>query len=833
MIQSLITKNRTLSFIIIVLFFLPKFVFAYTPPSGSLLALNQHPRIFLTPSNLSEIRCKAGISGNHGSCSNFGSLSSQYSALITRANFLLTQSSNFYTGEASLLGFAYQMTGNTSYSAAAINRLVYFVDNIQPWFVDNSDASDGDVQKMLKWMMDLCFAYDWVHDQLTQGSGSQEEKLANFIANYGPNDGSVVSNKWTGRQFTDWANLTMLAYGSPILHGIAVYGDGVNDALAGSIIDEALNRLNNTLIPARELAAGTEGGFSEGQTYSQYADAGVLTWIFAALESATGDDKFANSNALRFISSFYSYFVRPYDNTWARIAEAREYDYYAIDSITRKWFSIIASKYQDGNAQYIVDQLSVSNGPTSFYTNWIWTDLLWYDTTLAPVTPNNTMDLSKLFGSVGSGGQPGLGWTVLRSGFESTNDTFATFVAGDHYGAHHHRNQNAFTIHKYSSLAIDSGFYANWNTQGDMHKYNYYWTAVAKNTMVFTDDSSNTVEQADFGGDPLESRVTHSLTVSGSEDDTADILCFENTADYTYTLGDATIAYSGGTNGSGDSNINLFKREFVYLKPDYFVVLDRVNAKSSYSKRWLLHSITKPQIDGTFTSGTVPNAFGGTPGYTSINSDLVTIVNGPGKLFSKTLLPSNPYITKVGGPDSSGNYDTSGSYDFYVDGVNYFTGGTPTAGSEPGAWRIEVSPSVQQADDKFLHVIQATSSGTSSMVPTQKITSTTGNMVGAIIHDSTNPNIVMFSSTTSSQPDVSYVASYLSSLTGKHLLVDITPGVYDVYKDGSIIQSGITASSDGVLYFTSTGGNGFTVVRTGSGIDNEPPDHPDSVKKGL
>ena len=815
--------TKTALSIITVLLFLPNFVFAFTPPGGSLLALKQHPRIFLTPSNLPEIRCRAGISGNGGNCSNFGSLSSQYNTLIARADYLLNKSSSsFQTGEYSLLGFAYQMTGNTNYSTAAIERMIYFVDNIPGWRMSNN-AADGSIQGMLKWMMDLCFAYDWVHDQLTQGPGSQEEKIATFIADYPANDGTVQANRWSGARFyTNWSNLAMLAYGTPLIHGIAIYGDGVNDALAGSIIDQALSELENQYIPARELAAGSEGGYSEGMVYSQYVDANVLTWILEAWQTASGENKFATTNSLSNIARWYLYFIRPHDGTFARMAESRTYDYFSKDNLHRKWLSLIASKYQSGYAQYMADQLSVANGTSSFYSNWVWTDILWYDTTLSAIPLDNSDATSKLFGTVGSGGQPGLGWVVMKSGNESVNDTFATFVAGDHYGAHHHRNSNAFTIHKYSSLAIDGGYYAGWYTQGDLHKYNYYWTANSKNTMVFTDDSLNTVEQVDFNGNPLESRKFYGLTVSGSEDDTADILAFEYTSDYTYTLGDATIAYTGGTSGGGDSNINLFQREFVYLKPDYFVVFDRVDVKSSYKKRWLLHSITEPQVDGTFTSGTAPNAFGGTPGYTSIDSGLVTITNGSGKLFSKTLLPTNPSITKVGGPDSSGSYNSSGSYDFYVDGVNYYIGGTPTTGSEPGAWRIEVSPSTQQADDQFLHVIQTTNSSTPSMVPVQKIDAIAGNMVGTIIQDSTSPRIVMFAKTTTPQSSVTYNASYSPNITGKHLLVDLKPGYYEVVKDDTIILSDINSSSKGVLYFTSTGGFTFQIIWTG--VYDYPPD---------
>jgi chitodextrinase len=102
------------------------------------------------------------------------------------------------------------------------------------------------------------------------------------------------------------------------------------------------------------------------------------------------------------------------------------------------------------------------------------------------------------------------------------------------------------------------------------------------------------------------------------------------------------------------------------------------------------------------------------------------------------------------------------------------------------------------------------------MTPTSRIDANT--MKGAFINDPTTPEIVMFSSHPQGADvtSVTYQANYASSLTGKHLLLDMSPGTYDVYKNGTIILSGITASSQGVLSFSSTGGSTFQVVQTGS-----------------
>ena len=63
---------------------------------------------------------------------------------------------------------------------------------------------------------------------------------------------------------------------------------------------------------------------------------------------------------------------------------------------------------------------------------------------------------------------------------------------------------------------------------------------------------------------------------------------FEHVAgDYTYCVGDATHSYT--------RKIEYFEREFLYLRPDVFVIFDRVKTTNpGYKKVWRIHTVDRP-----------------------------------------------------------------------------------------------------------------------------------------------------------------------------------------------------------------------------------------------
>lgn len=194
----------------------------------------------------------------------------------------------------------------------------------------------------------------------------------------------------------------------------------------------------------------------------------------------------------------------------------------------------------------------------------------------------------------------------------------------------------------------------------------------------------------------------------------------------------------------------------------------------------------------------------------SITGDTARADNGQGRLFVKTLLPLSPSIT-------SSN-----------------SGGLRPAGKAT-VWRLEVSPTAQQTNNQFLHVLYPTAASTASMTDTVRVNSSSGNMTGAHIQSSSENNIVMFSSSSTGAAvsgDVSYTFNPTTTNT-RHYLFAMQPNtLYYISANSGVsgttvnisTASGSTqvgSSSQGTLTFAL---NGLTVVPPPS--DTTPPSTP-------
>jgi hypothetical protein len=167
----------------------------------------------------------------------------------------------------------------------------------------------------------------------------------------------------------------------------------------------------------------------------------------------------------------------------------------------------------------------------------------------------------------------------------------------------------------------------------------------------------------------------------------------------TVGVADVTPAYTNELSGEGTFShrtrrVERFWRTFGYDRvDDVVVVFDQVRAtKASFRKRWLLHALQKPVVTpGGFRVGVDPQPRPGRAG---------------GMLTASVLLPKDAVVTAIGGP----------GLEFLVDDRNYDENGTleqtirkaGPANGEPGAWRIEVSPPQDEADDLFLVVLLPT-----------------------------------------------------------------------------------------------------------------------------
>ena len=266
-----------------------------------------------------------------------------------------------------------------------------------------------------------------------------------------------------------------------------------------------------------------------------------------------------------------------------------------------------------------------------------------------------------------------MGQVFMRSG-TGLDDTYCLFTCGGILKQHRHFDALNFVIHHRGHLALDSGTrYLEFDN--GQHLANYFAQTVAHNCVVVHQPGE---PPADYWGGKVEGNHGGQHTQLGSV-----LKAFEVTDDYVYVAGDATACYQHGVvkrEGQPDlpEKCALVTRQLVFLKPDRFVVFDRVTTtKPNYRKEWLLHTANEPIV----------------------KSQTFRADHGAGRMFCRTLLPAGAKIESVGGPGK----------EFWAAGKNWELvdrGLKPENRKMMGQWRVEVSPGTAQQEDFFLHVIQ-------------------------------------------------------------------------------------------------------------------------------
>jgi len=513
----------------------------------------------------------------------------------------------------------------------------------------------------------LSIIYDWCYDDLDR---QERRRLAEGMFTLCE---ETVLPYW---RHSDYMNQLTLHHAMVVFPGVALLEEGFDGLRpewylqsngrwlkatwkrpgSAGYLDFAADLLRNHMVPARNQVAGRNGGWHESMSYlSLFLLDEMLQ--YQCWSAATGEDLFKKSTFSRNIYKFMVRARRNHDHQWVLSDDIEKkpgpgpQESGFTDPVIVP-ASLVGAHWRDPYVQY------VRNHAPKEYMGRRWIYLAWYDPTI-PELPDVTEEpLASL--------HEGIGWVIMRSGW-GPQDTFAVFQCGDWYEGHQHHDENSFVIHKAASLAIDSGDYRGPENK-QTHKVCYNRRTIAHNTILVHDPGEDTAGLPNDGGqlfpNVLNDDVRRFVTdAEGTPCDTGEIVAYETNDFYTYVCGDASRAYS-------PKKMRSFTRQFVYLRPDVFVVFDRVTtAKAAFPKTWLLHSIEEPVVDG--------NRF--------------IIRHGDGKLFGYTLLPDRPHIEKVGGPGR----------EFLVAGKNY----PVDAGSEAGRWRLEVTPSAPGETDFFLHVL--------------------------------------------------------------------------------------------------------------------------------
>jgi VanZ family protein len=532
----------------------------------------------------------------------------------------------------------------------------------------------------------LAVAYDWLYDQWTDSQRARLRPKVIESCNY------LIDVIRKDRM----SPYNVYLYNSPfqalVACSLAVYGD---DPQAETVMRFTYDLWINRVLPVWRQIMGTNGGWHEGGEYVGIGIGQAIYQVPAMWRSATGEDLFATEPGIRGFLDFLVYRTRP-DGTHFRWGDGSFHDRLVPDRVPLAIELRHPAAYSLGGCTKRIE-------PTS----WPWGPLP--DPSLCDPEAAEGLPLTAYF--------DGIGMVVARSDW-TPDATYVTFKAGDNYWSHVHLDQGAFTIYEGGALAIDSGLYGP--SYGSDHHMNYSYQAIAHNTVTVTDPGDTTPAPGKEKPRPIANDGGQRRIGSGWGVEAAPLDLAEWSAKYdiyhtgkierlfdrdglTVAVADVTPAYTNSESGEGTFShrtrrVERLWRTFAYDRVDgVVVVFDQVTStRASFRKRWLLHSIDEPRV---------------TPGGFNVE---VPAQNGPGRsggrLEAKVLLPKEAAINAIGGS----------GLDFFVENRNYDENGAVQAilrkrganGPEPGAWRVEVSPTRGAKDDNFLVVLLPTPPGT-------------------------------------------------------------------------------------------------------------------------
>ena len=443
-------------------------------------------------------------------------------------------------------------------------------------------------------------------------------------------------------------------------------------------------------------------------------------------------------------------------------------------------------------------------------------EFLWNDPEVAPRDPalasENELPRQRYF--------PGVGHLVIRDGW-TKDSTWIEFDCGPYLAKHQHLDQNQINIYHGGYLAIDSG--ADYTDSESPHYLNYYRRSVAHNSVLVYDPSEkffwseNLLLAANDGGQRMNSsRYWNTIRSPKDWERTRDLwdlgtmrLIDYVPGQYHYALGDATKAYS-------QDKMKKFTREILYAPAHnlLFVFDCVVSTNPSFRKVWLLHGVNQPSIDQDLGQGTAE-------AKEFRNANTFRFRENRGELLVHSLLPRERVVARRGGPGNEfytpGN-DNGGPW---ASGENWplepakggplpedpklahmwktfwgkdFSEISPSNRRNvvPGAWRIEVSPSVPTEEDFFLHLLEIGDLGTTGK---RKVSVIEGlNFAGAVSEQ--GPCVLFATSESASRggevslPELTCTSFTLSSLQPN--------SVYELRLYGPNVPSSATAALPGV-----------------------------------
>ncbi|MBU2993051.1 DUF4962 domain-containing protein [Octadecabacter sp. 1_MG-2023] len=523
-----------------------------------------HPRLWLTADRLDQFRKDVAKDGDHCTWANFyeksvlpwmekdvykepaGYPNHQRVAPVWRQTYIDLQEVIYATRHLAIGG---QVTGDQA-----------MLDRAKEWLLEAASWDPMGVTSRAytdEWAYRVCNAlawgYDWLYDQL-----SDEERVTVRTA-------LLERTRDIAEHAIINAKIHLFPYDSHAVRSVSLTIIPACIALLGDDEDDEardwLNYCIEFLFTVYSPWGDSDGGWAEGSNYWMM---GMAYLIDAAnqLKAYTGFDLYKRP-FLQNTGDFPLYCKAPNTRRSTFGDDSTQGDLPGIKTgINLRQFG-----GETGNGAYqwyYEENLRMNPGTEMAFYNWGWWDTnfddLVYTSSCAPVEASPPPSGFRHF--------KGIGWVGVQHALGDDDNHVQFVFKSSQFGSisHSHGDQNAFCMAAYGEdMAIQSGYYVAFNSS--MHR-NWRRQTRSKNAILINGK-----------GQYADKDKSKAMRATGK------IMAAEQREDHIFIKGDATAAYQ-----SLSPEVTLAEREIYFVRGSYFVIVDKVDAKTPVTIDWLLHA---------------------------------------------------------------------------------------------------------------------------------------------------------------------------------------------------------------------------------------------------
>ncbi len=456
----------------------------------------------------------------------------------------------------------YQLTGKARYASYAIEETEKFVAAEEEKIARNQRASvAGDSYlEVGQYIGNVALVYDWCHPLLTPEQRARWVAYANLaVGNVWNHTGAKwgsTAYAWTGWSVDNPSNNYYYSFlRATMLLGLATHDE--NPQAQSWIELFRSTKIENQLVPTfnRDLQGG---GSREGTGYGTAMK--TLWQLYDWWERSTGERIATRTpHTLASMAHLMHSIVPTLDRLaptgdHARDSTAALFDYH------REYLLVLQALFPNERLSGVARTLLESSSVPQMQNSFMFAAEFLYEQPQLPARP--LTDLATTYWA------PGTGQLMMRSAWKPSA-TYANFICGPYSESHAHRDQGSFVLFKGGWLAVDSNVYSHSGIEQD-------------------EDLHNLV-RFENGGAPVEQAYDTSCELAALADD----------KHFTYVSARTTPSYRN------NPAVVKSEREFLFIKPDTFVVLDRASVGTAGVKRiWTLNLGGQPSIAGDTLSYT-------------------------------------------------------------------------------------------------------------------------------------------------------------------------------------------------------------------------------------